>query len=435
MTNPRLFDMRKLLSQSLDTLISHAGTLVIGMFASVLINRALGPGLKGLFVSCLLIPQTAVVFAELGLGTSGAYQLARKKYPKDSVVLFLLMASLILGAMAMLVTGSVAKFPPETWGGFNHFVILSIIPPGLWLTFLPEIFLGLGLLRGYNGWRVGFQAFRLLLIGLFILLLNDKLQAVILASVILNWAAFIVSASVLCMYIKPKFTSLSWSQVKDFLKFGTKVFTGEILGFLHYRADIFLILMWQGNIQVGLYATAAFLSELLWMISRGLYAPTFASLAKGNLAPATIKKAAQTAFLVTLGLAALSALLVGPGIRILYGDSFAGAIVPFILLLPGTVLLSIPKFLEASLIAEMGRPEVLVWGKGAGLLVNVALNFWLIPHYGISGAAVASSLSYSLQAAVFLGLYNKMHKKLVSSHADDYVLVSDHESDMNEIAD
>jgi O-antigen/teichoic acid export membrane protein len=427
--------MKRLFSQSIDTLVSHVGMLAIGTFASVLINRTLGPGLKGVFVSCLLIPQTAVVFAELGLGTSGAYQLARKKYPQGSVVLFLLIASLILGGLAMLVTGLIIRQPSEIWGGFNRFVILSIIPPGLWLTFLPEIFLGLGLLRGYNGWRTGFQAFRLLLLGFFLFSMNNKLQAVILASVILNWAAFAISASVLCRYIKPRFATLSLVQAKDFLGFGIKVFIGEILGFLHYRADIFLILLWRNNVQVGLYATAAFISELLWMISRGLYAPAFTALAKEGLSRGTVKKAALTVFIATFGLAALSAGLVGPAIKLLYGESFSGAVWPFILLLPGTVLLSIPKFLEAPLIAEMGRPEVLVWSKGIGFLLNISLNFWLIPKHGISGAAVASSVSYSMQAVVFLWMYLRISGRVVAGNAESYALLNEHESDMNEIAD
>lgn len=428
--------MKKLLSQSRDTLISHIGVLAIGMFASVLINRALGPELKGILVSCLLIPQTAVVFAELGLGTSGAYQLARKKYQSGSVVLFLLLASLILGGLAMIITGAAVKLPAEAWAGFNRFVILSIIPPGLWLTFMPEIFLGLGMLRGYNWWRTGFQIFRLLSLLFFLFMLSNKLNAVILASVALNWVAFIISSFMLIRFIRPKYPFFSSRQIKDFFKFGLKVFTGEILGFLHYRADIFLILFWKGNVQVGLYATAAFLSELLWMISRGFYAPVFSELARNGLSRGTIKKAALIALAVTSGLALVSAFLIGPAIRLLYGESFAAAAWPFILLLPGTVMLSIPKFLEAPLIAEMGSPEVLVWGKAAGLLCNIPLNFWLIPKYGISGAAAASSISYTIQALIFIWLFAKKRSKIISPEkTGEYTLISEHESDMNEIAD
>ncbi|HAD83109.1 MAG: hypothetical protein A2509_03940 [Candidatus Edwardsbacteria bacterium RIFOXYD12_FULL_50_11] len=428
--------MRKLLSQSLDTLISHLGVLAVGMFASVLINRTLGPELKGIFVSCLLIPQTAVVFAELGLGTSGAYQLARKKYQPGSVVLFLLLASLVLGGLAMIITGAAVRLPAEAWGGFNRLVILSLIPPGLWLTFLPEIFLGLGLLRGFNWWRAGFQVFRILILLVFLFLLGNKLQAVILASVILNWAAFIISAGVLWVHLRPRSAALSLRQTADFFKFGMKVFAGEILGFLHYRADIFLILLWKGNVQVGLYATAVFLSELLWMIPRGLYAPVFSGLARDGLSRDIVKKAALLTLAATCGLALIAAFLVGPAIRLLYGESFSGAVWPFILLLPGTVMLSLPKFLEAPLIAEMGSPEVLVWGKASGLLCNIPLNFWLIPKYGISGAAAASSISYTIQALIFIGLFSRKRSQVMSPEkTGEYAIISQHESGLNEIAD
>lgn len=427
--------MRRLLRQSLGTFAGHGFVLGAGLLTSVLLNRALGPGLKGVFISCLLIPQTAVVLAELGLGTAGAYWLVRRKHQPGMVIWLLILASLLLGGLAAAVTWLLLSgLPAQTWGGIDRMVVLSLIPPGLWLTFVPEIFLGLGWLAGYNWWRSGYQAFRLLVLAGLLWLMSDKLQAAIWGSVLLNWAAFLASLAILRRYLRPV-RVLPRGELPGFLKFGSRVFAGEVLGFLHYRADILMIALWLDQFQVGLYATAAFLSELLWMIPRGVYAPVFARIAGAGMERNDIRQASIITLGVTGAAALATALLVGPAIGWLYGLPFAGAVWPFILLLPGTVLLSLPKFLEAPLIAELGAPQVLVWSKGAGLAANVGLNILLIPRYGISGAAVASSLSYSLQAGLFLGLFAGRYQGLRPAVAREGDLLAGHESGMNELAD
>jgi O-antigen/teichoic acid export membrane protein len=39
------------------------------------------------------------------------------------------------------------------------------------------------------------------------------------------------------------------------------------------------------------------------------------------------------------------------------------------------------------------------------VVVNVLLNLWLIPRYGILGAAAASACSYALEATLIMGVF------------------------------
>jgi O-antigen/teichoic acid export membrane protein len=47
----------------------------------------------------------------------------------------------------------------------------------------------------------------------------------------------------------------------------------------------------------------------------------------------------------------------------------------------------------------MKRPDLIFWCQAIGAVVIMALGFWLIPLYGVSGAVVAG-LSSSVTAAV-----------------------------------
>jgi O-antigen/teichoic acid export membrane protein len=62
-------------------------------------------------------------------------------------------------------------------------------------------------------------------------------------------------------------------------------------------------------------------------------------------------------------------------------------------MLPGIIFFVIPRILN-SRFAGVGKPQLLLWVFVPALLVNAALNFWLVPLYGGIGAAWASNVSY-----------------------------------------
>jgi Na+-driven multidrug efflux pump len=53
-----------------------------------------------------------------------------------------------------------------------------------------------------------------------------------------------------------------------------------------------------------------------------------------------------------------------------------------------------------SYVGGRGRPGRVAFGTAISLVLNVALNFMLIPILGIVGASLSSLISYTLQAAV-----------------------------------
>jgi O-antigen/teichoic acid export membrane protein len=71
----------------------------------------------------------------------------------------------------------------------------------------------------------------------------------------------------------------------------------------------------------------------------------------------------------------------------------------FLVLLPGAVSFSVAKVM-ISFLAGRGRPGLISIGTILSLILNLGLNIVLIPIYGIVGAALASLVSYTFQAAV-----------------------------------
>ena len=83
----------------------------------------------------------------------------------------------------------------------------------------------------------------------------------------------------------------------------------------------------------------------------------------------------------------------------LFGPAFAPAVRPCLLLLPGAVLLG-GQTLLSQFFMRQGVPLFMSGFWAIGLAVNFGLNLFLIPGWGMSGAAVASSVAYTIVAAL-----------------------------------
>jgi Na+-driven multidrug efflux pump len=64
-------------------------------------------------------------------------------------------------------------------------------------------------------------------------------------------------------------------------------------------------------------------------------------------------------------------------------------------------------------IAGRGRPIINTIAAGVSLIINISLNILLIPTMGISGAALASTISYSVTSViVFIAFIRISHNSI-----------------------
>jgi O-antigen/teichoic acid export membrane protein len=104
-----------------------------------------------------------------------------------------------------------------------------------------------------------------------------------------------------------------------------------------------------------------------------------------------------------LTLASVLATAVGGPLLILYayGPEFRSALTPMLILLPGMLFLGLGVVVAGDLRGR-GRPGLSSTIAGATAVVTLALDFALIPPFGITGAAVASDLAYAFYGLVSL---------------------------------
>ena len=189
--------------------------------------------------------------------------------------------------------------------------------------------------------------------------------------------------------------------LRTVIRFSTPAYAANVLQYLNYRLDLFLLAYFRDLREVGLYALAASLAQLVWLVSGAVATAVFAHVGSASDDPheAASRTAAlsRSVLIIQVGLAGALRSIAQPVLRILYGDSFVPAASPLWLLLPGVVALGAATVVSAH-IAGLGYPALNLVGAVVGLSVTLALDVLLIPSVGMNGAAIASTASYASTA-------------------------------------
>jgi len=163
---------------------------------------------------------------------------------------------------------------------------------------------------------------------------------------------------------------------------------GIVLSALYFRIDVFLIQLWSGTAAVALYSAVFRLVEALRLFPAAVLAVTLPDLCRApDRGPILRVSAGVTAFAVAAAFALWAA---APWlIPLLYGPRYAPAVPAFRILALSFPLLSLNYALTHQLIGWDGQRAYAAM-CGAALVVNLALNAWLIPALSIDGAAWAT---------------------------------------------
>ena len=188
------------------------------------------------------------------------------------------------------------------------------------------------------------------------------------------------------------------------ISYGLKGHIGNMLQFFNYRLDVLLLNYYLNTTEVGIYSVSTRLAELLWNLPSSVGFVIFPKAAAST--PEELQHFTPRVFRITLAMTAIGAIglafLGKPLIRIIYDQAFISAYLPLLALLPGVVLIGGAKVLTNE-IAGRGYPHYNSINSGLSLILTLLFDLLLIPRYGMLGAAIASSLSYTM--VFFLALF------------------------------
>jgi O-antigen/teichoic acid export membrane protein len=378
---------------------------------SIVVARALGVEGKGIYV--LVLTVSSLLLLSLNLGVSGAftYYAASQEFEPSDLFAFAVPLALVISGVGDGIFWLVYKlllhntFLVGTLPSQMLLVMISL-PISLLTTFVASILLGLQQIVSYNtiniinyGTNLIFQVASALIGGQ-------------VTGAILAWLASNILAFTATLYFSRHFASLDFSRVRKILQpafsYGIKNYVANLLTFFNYRLDSFLVNFISGPLSVGLYTTGVSMAELLWYIPNSLSStlfPKVSSLEKHTATRITTQSCRQ-ALLVSVPLALIFG---GAGIYLIpfiYGADFAPSVMPFLWLLPGILSMALSKILSANL-SGRGKPQYATYTSGITVIATVILDLVLIPTMGIIGAAIASSIAYTISAILSVIWFNR----------------------------
>jgi O-antigen/teichoic acid export membrane protein len=166
-----------------------------------------------------------------------------------------------------------------------------------------------------------------------------------------------------------------------------------------------------GATATGFYALAVQLAEMLWLFSGAASSIVYPESAANSRSPealeAMVAKVARLVVQVTLAGALAAAAISSFAIPLAFGKDFRGSVAPFIILLPGIVTWSYMSIISNAL-AGMGFQRVNIQGAILCLVINAICGVLAIPVMGTSGAALASTVAFSITALYTVVMYRKI---------------------------
>jgi O-antigen/teichoic acid export membrane protein len=400
-----------LVTNIVSTLLARLIVLGLALVSSVLLARLLGPEGRGLFALVLLLPELARNLASIGFEQATTVYAGLEPNRRPAL---LWQSAAIAGCV-----GGLAAAAGSAWLALGAPGFPTLVQGPLWLYLLPLSTLPVlmfgdycaAILRGMN---------RILLLNLVevtakvasLVLLVGLLGVLgfgVAGAVIANSATGVAGVALILALLggagalaRPTFDVSLWHRVR---KFALPAYCTGVLGYLTYRADQILIAAFLPREHLAFYVIAVDLAERLWILTGSAANALLPHLTNSSRRdPATSAVVARHVTAWTAAACLIAFLLADVVVRVLYSPAYGAAAAPLRWLLPGVLVLSIGKILVGDLLArERVRPLAMISALGA--VSNLIGNVLLIPVMGISGAAFASTISYSLVAVLLIRLY------------------------------
>ena len=400
-------------------LTTKIGVLIVGLLTMVLMLKGLGVEGRGLLAGLLIYPQLLVSLLEGGMRQTATLYLGKKIESADTV-----MGSVcIYGALVGIIGVGISIVAIIRTATFDY-TLLSIliasllIPVQLYVAYIKGMFLGLEKYENVN--KILFVP-KILILFAFVVL--DIIGEMTVFSVVL--IIFIGNAANLIQsyyYLNRLNIPSSHYSLKKTIKMFRQGIPYAISLFLivaNYKLDILLLSQWGDSADVGSYVISVQFGELIWQLPAALSLMLMIKSAK----TADRSQFSENVTLISRLSVTISVFIgvilyfVLPVIINLVLDSDSNNKIQntYLYLFPGLLAMVIFKIVNSDL-AGNGSPIYSVWIMLPAVILNIFLNYILIPKYGGEGAAIASSISYIFTTISIITIHKYKYRQSFLSY-------------------
>jgi len=402
-------DFSELLKKGGISFFLRIGGQIFGFLLTLLIARYFGAEGLGEYMLAVVVFRIFTLIAKLGMDTASIRFIAsfakQKKwksllYFRKKVVSTLLVTSIISSSLMYFLANAIANLlniNPEYIRLFSFFIL-----PMVFFILHYQSLRGLKKIAAFSFfYRMSQAMFTIIAIIILLQYSNDSIvpfYAYATSLIIVSILAFVVFRSALKVKTEENVEEeIEEKSLMNILAVAMPLMFAQSVQFIMAWTDKLMIGNMMTTEDVGVYGVAFRLSmfaSITLMAINSIASPKFAEM-YGEKNMDGLKKVAQQStkmiFWSTLPLVILffmfPELLLG-----LFGEQFKIGVYAFLLLSFGKLVSSFSGSV-GNLLQMTGKQLIYMNVLLVGAIINVLLNYFLIPIYGINGAAIASMTS------------------------------------------
>ena len=391
----------------LNTFGTKIVAAVINFLIAVIISRVLGDDGKGTQALLLTTISFILIFSEIVCGESIVFLAPHHPFKK-----ILVASTLWSGLIAVVMGFSIRLFYPLLEAPLViHVAVLSFISclSGINYRFL----VGKEQIQKAN-YNTMLQPVLIILtlIVYYLILKRNDIYGYVIALYVAYTGTFLLGVWMLHdEYAKlPQDHDGNYREVlRDLFKYGFLNQTGHFVQFFNLRLSYYLLKSYISVGRVGVFSNALALAEAIWIISNSIALVQYARIANTDDRAYAQKLTLDLCkiCLIISAAAILVLCLLPPAVYLwVFGPDF-GEMAHLIRILAPGVLLYCVFLILGHYYSGIGRYQMNTFAALCGMAVTCALGFTLIPTLDVTGAAITSAVSYTVNALFLFAFFLK----------------------------
>ena len=389
--------------------------IFLGLFVGVWVARYLGPEQYGLFSYAQSFVVLFSALATLGLDGIVVRELVNDESKRDVLLGTSFLLKLIGSIILLIFLAVVVNFTSNDI--YTNILIFVIASATIFQSFnVIDFYFQSKVLSKYVVFSNTISLFISSIIKVFLILNNAPLIAF---AIVVLFDAIILSLGLIYFYKHKNLSFKSWKFNKNvainLLKDSWPLILSGIIITVYMRLDQIMIKEMLGAFEVGQYAAAVTLSEGWYFIPMLICSSLFPAIMHAkkvseDLYYKRLQKLYDLLVWISISVALPMTFLSDFMVTLIYGGAYSEA---------GSVLaIHIWAGIFVSLGVASGKWFVIenfqllsFYRTFAGAVINILLNLYLIPIYGVAGAAIATLIS-QIFAAYIWDLFNIRTKNM-----------------------
>jgi O-antigen/teichoic acid export membrane protein len=373
----------------LDAFLGQGLYIGLTMLFSLICTRLYGPEVFGEFTYAFTIVTIVMIFAKGGLDNGLIYFIPKNK---NKFISLSLLINFLLSITLVLVLFLFIK------DNFIRFML-----PLIWLVSMEQLFFSIyragNKIREYYFINSFIAIFlRIIITIMTFYVINDNAYSIGIAV----YASFIIANLIYLTQNKSKLTRINYDS--NFIKYSFPLVFAAIMGVLIDKIDILMIGYLLDERSVGIYQIVSQIAYIVSIILVGyntVFAPKISNLFHNGrvddlkrLYIISTRILGVISLITFLGISSLNQILLS-----FFGPEITEGGMALIIRAGGQ-LVNAGVGSVWFMLAMTGSPKLQMYTNIFAFIMNIILNFALIPKYGINGAAFASMVAITFTNVV-----------------------------------